>query len=169
MLTFTILSLVLLVLFTSWAARIKGEIPASYSALGTDVGEYFPGAPINPWSVVTFLVAFLMLPPMIEAGDGSLWQCLGFFAPLYLIVVALTPDWATDRRQLWIHRIGAGICAVMALLWLVIIRGDLGLTFVIYIACAVAGTVSRSIERCVTFWLEAGLFLSVYGSLIVGG
>ena len=169
MLTFTILSLLLLVGFSVWAAQIKGEIPTSYSALGTDVGEYFPGAAVNPWSIATFAAAFLMAPPMVDAGDGSLWQCLGFFAPIYLIVVALTPDWEKDRRQRIIHRVGAGISAVMALLWLVIVRGDLGLTFVVYVAAMVAGTVSRSIERCWVFWLEVGLFLSVYSSLIVGG
>jgi len=169
MIAFTILSALLLVAFVVWAAQIRGEIPSSYSALGTDVGEYFPGAATNPWSIVTFLVAFLMLPPMIEAGDGSLWQCLGFFAPVYLIVVALTPDWEKDRKQRVIHRVGAGICAIAALLWLVIIREDLGLTFCVYVACMVAGTASRSIGRCTVFWLEAGLFLSVYASLIVGG
>lgn len=168
MLTFTILSLVLLVGFTIWASGIRGEVPESYSQLGTDVGEYYPGAPVNPWSVVTFAVAFIMAPPMIEAGDGSLWQCLGYFAPVYLIVVALTPDWASDRTQLWIHRVGAGLCAVMALMWFVFVRDDLGPVIVSYVAAAVAGTATRSLRRCITFWLEAGLFVSVYTSLLIG-
>ena len=169
MLAFTILSLVLLAAFTVWASSIQGGIPQSYSQLGTDVGDYFPGAAVNPWSIVTFAVAFLMLPPMIEAGTDSPWQCLGFFAPLYLIVVALTPDWATDRRQLWVHRAGAAVCAIAALLWLVTIRGDLGRTLVVYVAVAVAGAATRSIRESWVFWLEAGLFLSVYGSLMIGG
>ena len=118
---------------------------------------------------MTFAVAFLMLPPMIEAGAGSLWQCVGFFAPLYLIVVALTPDWEKDRRQLWIHRGGAIVCALMSLLWLFIVREDLALTFTVYVAVMVAGTASRTIERSWVFWLEAGLFLSVYASLMIGG
>ena len=169
MLTFTILSLVLLVGFTIWASHIDGEIPRSYSALGTIVGYYYPGAATNPWSVVTFIVAFLMLPPMIEAGTGSLWQCLGFFAPVYLVVVALTPNWANDKKQRIVHQVGAAACAILALLWLVIIRGDLGLTFVVSVACMVAGTASRTIERCTVFWLEASMFLSVYASLMIGG
>ena len=166
--TLTVISLLMLIAFTAWASGIRGTIPESYSQLGTDVGEYCPGAPLNPWSAVTFVVAFLMVPPMIEAGDGSLWQCLGFFAPVYLIVVSLTPDWASDTRQLWVHRVGAGLCAAMALLWLVFVRDGLGITLAAYGAAAVAGGATGSLRRCITFWLEAGMFISVYVSLLIG-
>lgn len=168
MLTFTIFSLVLLVAFTVWVARLAGEVPTSYSALGTFMAERYPKAPLNPWSVVTFVAAFLMVPPMVDAGDGSLWQCLGFFAPLYLIVVALTPDWEKDRRQCIIHRSCSAVCALMALLWLIIVREDFGLTFCVFIATMVAGTASRSIEHSAVFWLEVGMFVSVYASLLIG-
>jgi len=169
MLTFTIISLLLLAGFTTWASKLRDEIPTSYSALATDVAEWYPGAAVNPWSVATFLVAFLMLPPMIEAGTGDYLQCLGFFAPLYLIIVALTPGWEKDKRQRIIHRAGAAVCAFAAVVWLIAVRGDLGLTLCVYILSMVAGTVSRTIDRCMVFWLEVGLFASVYGSLIVGG
>lgn len=169
MLTFTILSLVLLVAFTVWAARLAGEIPTSYSALGTFMADYYPGAALNPWSIVTFVAAFLMVPPMVDAGDGSLWQCLGFFAPLYLIVVALTPDWEKDKKQRIIHRVCSGICALLALLWLIIVREDFGLTFCLFIASMVAACASRTIERSAVFWLEVGMFASVYASLMIGG
>ena len=90
-------------------------------------------------------------------------------APVYLIIVALTPNWANDKKQRIVHQVGAAACAILALLWLVIIRGDLGLTFVVSVACMVAGTASRTIERCTVFWLEASMFLSVYASLMIGG
>ena len=142
MLTLTIISFVLLAGFTVWAARLAGAVPSSYSALGTLMDYYYPEAQVNLWSVVTVTAAFNMVPPMIEAGDGSMVQCLGFFAPIYLIIVGLTPKWEQDRKQLWIHRIGAGISAILALLWLTIIREDLGLTFVAMVAALVAGTAS---------------------------
>ena len=169
MLPLIILALVVFVGFIVYGSTLTGELPESYSALGTFMDEYFPGAAINPWSIVTFAVAFLMVPPMVEAGEGSMLQCLGFFAPLYLIVVSLTPEWATDKKQRRVHVIGTILCAVAALAWLLFVR-HLGWLVVIIclVVCVAAGWKTKTLSRCKVFWAEMVMFASVYLSLIIG-
>lgn len=169
MLTFTLISFLILVAFTVIGGRMYGKIPESYSTLGTFFGEYAPGAPVNPWSAVTFLVAFLMLPPMIGAGEGNLFQCFGFFAPLYLIVVSVTPRWASDRRELRVHVIGTLLCAVLALAWLFVVQKAWWIFAACFVAAVLAGYFTKSLIRCKMLWGEAVLFFSVYVSLILGG
>lgn len=169
MLPLIILALVVFVGFIIYGCRLYGCIPDSYSTLGTYMGEIFPGAAINPWSIVTFAVAFLMVPPMVEAGEGSMLQCLGFFAPLYLIVVSLTPEWATDKKQRRVHVIGTLLCATAALAWLLLVRHLGWLVVIICLAvCAVAGWKTKTLSRCKVFWAEMVMFASVYLSLIIG-
>lgn len=169
MLPLIILALVVFVGFIVYGSTLTGELPESYSALGTFMDEYFPGAAINPWSIVTFAVAFLMVPPMVEAGEGSILQCLGFFAPLYLIVVSLTPRWDIDKRQHRIHTAGAIVCAVLAFAWLLLIRGHWWVVALCLALGCAAGWRTKTLPGSLVFWGEMVMFASVYLSLIIGG
>lgn len=165
MLGFTVISFLLLAGFIVLSGSLFGGIPGSYSAFS---GEWARVAPkVNVWSVVTFLAAFTMFPPMVEAGDGSTFQFLGFFAPLYLIVVAFTPLWDVDRRQRIWHTVGAVLCAVLSLVWLIVIRGDFGIVAVNLIAGITAGLATRTLRGSLVFWGEIVMFASVYLSLFI--
>lgn len=142
-------------------------IPASYSAF-SELWEEDPPR-LNTWSVVTFLAAFSMVPPMIQAGDGNPVQFLGFFAPLYLIVVSLTPNWDIDKRQGRIHTAGAIACAVLAFAWLLLIRHHWWVVVICLAAGGVAGWRTRTLPGSLVFWGEMVMFASVYLSLIIGG
>ena len=168
MLTCTILSFILLVGFIALSTFLNRELPGSYSAFSALWADEIPMSNLNVWSIVTAIVAFLMVPPMIEAGDGSYFQCLGFFAPLYLIVVSLTPEWDIDKRQHRVHVIGAALCAFLALLWLVLIRGHWWLVCACFVAAVIAGSWTKTLPGCRVFWGECVMFLSVYLSLIIG-
>lgn len=167
MLILTILSLLLLAGFTGLSVILNHGIPASYSAFSAVWAEEHPK--LNKWSVVTAIAAMAMVPPMIQAGDGNPVQFLGFFAPLYLIVVSLTPNWDIDKRQGRIHTAGAIACAVLAFAWLLLIRHHWWVVVICLAAGGVAGWRTRTLPGSLVFWGEAVMFTSVYLSLIIGG
>lgn len=166
MLTVTILSLFILGGFVVTSCALAGGVPASYSAFSAMWRTISPK--INAWSYVTAVAAILMVPPMIEAGDGNALQFLGFFAPLYLIIVALTPEWDIDRKQHIIHTAGAIVCALMACVWLLVIRGHWWVAVICLAAGIGAGLWTKTLRPSLVFWLEMVMFASVYLSLIIG-
>ena len=99
-----ILSFVLFSGFVILGEVVFGQLP-SYSAYSTKWKVKVPLNSMNLWSLVTLIVAFLLMLSMLEIGDGSYLQFLGFFAPLYLICVCLTPDWETNSKQHKFHLI----------------------------------------------------------------
>ena len=165
MIILTILSLLLLGGFTALSCALFFGVPASYSAFSAEWRTMYPKTPV--WSYVTALAAFLMVPPMIEAGDGSALQFLGFFAPLYLIVVALTPEWDINKRQHIIHTAGAIVCAVLALAWLFVIRGHWWVAAGCYVLALGAALWTKTLRPSLVFWGEVVMFLSVYVSLFI--
>lgn len=167
MLILTIISLLLLAGFIGLSCIINHGLAASYSAFSACWEEDPPK--LNVWSVVTFIAAMAMVPPMVEAGDGNPVQFLGFFAPLYLIVVSLTPRWDVDRRQRRIHTAGAIVCAVLAFAWLLLVRHHWWVALICLAAALVAGWRTRTLPGSLVFWGEMVMFASVYLSLIIGG
>ena len=161
----TVLSLLLLACFICLSCVINHGIPDSYSAF-SDIWRNDPPK-LNTWSVVTFIVALLMVPPMVDIGDGNAWQFLGFFTPLYLLVVSLTPDWQTDRKQHRIHMVGAMICAVLAFAWLLLIRNHWWVVLICLVLAGVACWRTKTFPRSLVFWGEMVMFASVYTSLIL--
>lgn len=166
MIVISVLSFLLLLGFIILSGILNRGIPGSYSAFSSVWAEDLPK--LNVWSVVTFIVAFGMTPPMIQAGDGNAVQFLGFFAPLYLIVVSLTPNWDIDKRQGRIHTIGAIACAVIAFAWLLLIRHHWWVILICLAAASVAGWRTKTLPGSIVFWGEMIMFASVYLSIWIG-
>ena len=139
----------------------------SYSAYAAKWTEFlYIDSTTHAWSIVTMVVAFLLVYPMLEMGDESPLQFLGFFAPVYLGVVALTPEWETKRRQKVVHYIGTALCATATVLWLV-----LALRLWYYLAIAfgamwVAAWVTKTVKSSYILWLELTLFAAVYAAVL---
>jgi hypothetical protein len=167
MLILTIISFLLLAGFIVLSCALFYGIPGSYSAFSAEWRTMCPK--LNVWSVVTALAAFGMVPPMIGAGEGFSLQCLGFFAPLYLVIVALTPEWDIKPKQHVVHTVGAIICAVLAFAWLLFIRGHWWVAVICLAAGIAAGVLTRTLRASLVFWGEAVMFSSVYLSLWIGG
>ena len=168
MFAFTLLSFLILAGFILLNCLLHNGIPGSYSAFSAFWQTEPRYSRINAWSAVTAAAAILMIPPMVEVGDGNAFQFLGFFAPLYLIVVSLTPEWDIDKRQRRVHVIGAALCAFLALLWLVVIRDQWWLVCSCFAAAVIAGSWSKTLPGSAVFWGEMVMFLSVYLSLLIG-
>lgn len=155
--------------FVILGVRKFGLLPSysSYAAKWTEA------VPINRfthlWSIVTLVVGLLLIPAMLEAADGSAWQFLGFFAPLYLWAVAFTPEWETDKRQRVFHVVSAVTCAALSLVWIVFV---LKLWFYVPIALFLAwcgGYLTGTMRSSLVFWGEMAMFAAVYGCLLIGG
>lgn len=166
-LTTAIISLVLFAGFVTLSVWRFGW-RKSYSSYAAKWIEFVPMHNINVWSVVTVVVAFLILPSMLERGEGNLVQCLGFFVPLYLAVVAFTPRYETEHSQYVVHVIGTIVCAAIAVAWLIFVRH---LWWVLLIALAVFGAVAyltKTYKTSYVFWLEMAMFASVYAAVLFG-
>ena len=162
-----IASLVILAAFIILSIRRFGwDWSYSRYAMQWDKAE-----PLGPhtylWSAVTVIVAVLLCPAMLECADESPLQFLGFFAPAYLIVVAMTPEWETKRKQTIIHFAGTVVCASASVLWLVL---ALRLWFLIPIALVLAGTagyLTKTLKECYVLWLEIAMFAAVYAAVLI--
>lgn len=162
-----LISFAILASFIVLSCALFYGVPGSYSAFSAEWRTMFPR--LNLWSVVTAVAAFCMAPPMIEAGAGDPLQCLGFCAPLYLIIVACTPEWDIKRTQHIVHTGGAIVCAVAAFAWLLFIRGHWWVVVPCLAAAVVAGWRTKTLPGSLVFWGEMVMFASVYLSLIIGG
>ena len=110
MLGCTFLSMILLVAFNIICLKKFGLL-SCYSAYGAKWGDWekehhFTNG-LNIWSVITFLTAALLIPPMLTTSAGNPLQFLCFFAPVYLFLVAFTPYYTESKANNLIHQIGS--------------------------------------------------------------
>ena len=162
-----IASFVLLFGFIGLGIFKFGLLP-SYSAYAAKWSERVPlPTNVHLWSIITILAAFLLTPVMVDLGEGNLLQCLGFFAPIYLMVVGLTPTYETNPKAWKIHTWGAAVCAVLALVWIVFVAkcwpAFLACAFLMFFLAILTGTH----EKSAIFWGEMALFLGTYVTCFV--
>jgi len=164
----SILSLVLFVGFIGISIR-KFTLRRSYSDFAPKWVEAVPMHNMNLWSIVTIAVAILLMPALIERGEGNALQCFGFFAPIYLIVVAFTPRFLTDKKQKIVHICGTIACAICAIIWLFFIchLWWVGLISLFVMLCVSYAT--RTLKSSWVFWAEMALFAAVYAAVYIGG
>lgn len=157
-----IASFVLLFGFIGLGIFKFGLLP-SYSAYASKWAErsLLPKR-LNPWSIVTILAAFLLMPVMIDLGEGGMMQFLGFFAPLYLIIVGLTPGYETNPGARRVHIWGAAICAVCALIWMTAVMHRWAVVLAVAFIMWSISLATQTFKSSTIFWGEAVLFLSTY-------
>lgn len=134
----------------------------SYSGYSSKWGEAVPMNNMNLWSIVTIVAAFLIMPGLLEVGALSMWQFLGFLVPVYLIVVALTPDWMTDQGQWKVHVSFALLCMLCGLTWIFLVAKTPLIFSTLLVFILTLGLLSGTLKRALVFWIELLLFLSVY-------
>lgn len=161
----TILALVIFVGFVAFGV-VKFGWQKSYSAFAPKWTEAVPIHNAHLWSIVTIVVAILLAFGMIEQGEGHPLQFLGFFAPVYLAIVAFTPEYETNRQQRIVHVTGALLCAAASVAWLWF-AGPQGTIFFSLIAAWLLGILTRSINSSLIFWAEMAMFGAVFAARIL--
>ena len=160
-----------LAIFAGWLALSIHKFGwlSSYSAYAAKWNEALKINGAHIWSIVTVVVAILLAFSTIEAGDESPLQFLGFFAPIYLIVVALTPEYEEKPNQRIIHNVGATLCVICTILWLVFaLRVWYSLPIAIAL-CGLAAYLTKTLKSSYGLWLEIAVFVAVYGTVLIGG
>lgn len=107
------------------------------------------------------------MPVMIEMGEDSALQCFGFFAPIYLIIVSLTPEFQTKPTQRKIHTAGAVLCAIMAFVWMILVRHAYLPIGISLVAVLLGGYATKSLKSSKIWWGEILMFLSVYLTILL--
>ena len=170
MTTFSLITTILaLVIFAGFVAFgvVKFGWQKSYSAFAPKWTEAVPiDNHTHLWSIVTIVVAILLAFGMIEQGEGHPLQFLGFLAPVYLAIVALTPEYETNRQQRIVHVTGALLCAAASVAW-VWFAGPQGTIFFSLIAAWLLGILTRSINSSLIFWAEMAMFAAVFAARIL--
>lgn len=139
----------------------------SYSAYAAEWDKTVPIKNLSLWSIITFIVGFLLMPVLLQYSEGHTLQFLGFFAPLYLIGVSLTPKWASDKNEYKYHVAFALLCALCSFLFIVFVLGKYGCIIGSIIIVLIASLSSKTLKSSLTFWLEMIMFLSMYLALII--
>lgn len=160
----TLSSMIILFMFISLCLAKYG-ILKSYSVYATKWLEISPTIPI--WSIVTFISAILLLPPLIEVGNNNPLQFLGFFAPVYLIMVAFTPKWESDDMQYKYHMIFAVLCAICGILWSILVADTLYYLLCCIVVNATFGLITRTLHNSLVLYGELVVFETTYMSLIL--
>lgn len=143
----------------------KFGIQSSYSAYSTRWFEIHEDSSV--WSYATMAAILFLIPPLVESGDGSTLQFLGFLSPVYLGIVALTPRWKAFKKEHIIHSLFAGLCAIASISWSIFVVHT-GMHLVYSTAAIVLlGLVTKTLIKSFTFWAEMIAFVSIYVSLIL--
>lgn len=157
-----------LIIFATFVCFLiaKFRLQRSYSYYAHLVDEKFPiNRETRLWSIITVVVALCLVPSMVELGKGNPWQLLGFFAPVYLIVVACTPKYLEDKRQRIIHFVGSGLCAVVTLAWLFFVAQVWWAVAITYLVALLAAFATKTETTSYVLWGELGLFAAVFAAL----
>lgn len=162
-LVLTILSTVVLFGFIALSIDNFG-ILSSYSAYSTKWLEVFKKNSV--WSYATMIAVLLIIPPLIEAGEGNYLQFLGFLSPVYLGIVALTPRWEFYKSEHIVHSLFAGLCAVSSILWAVLVTQTWGYIILWTLTVLLIALSTRTLIKSIVFHLEIIAFATIYTSLM---
>ena len=163
-LAFIIIAIVAFALYYSFVCvgiRLFG-MQKSYSSFAHLWKEKVPIHNMNLWSIVTMVTAMLLVPVYIELGAGTAWQFLGFLAPVWLGVVACTPDYLTNKTQRLVHIIATCFCATGFFAYAIFVLGAwpvilLSLLMMLYLAIT-----SSTLKEDYIFWGEMVLLFSAF-------
>lgn len=135
----------------------KYGLLSCYSAYGPKWAEYKP----NWWMLVTYLAAFLIMPPLLAASKSSDWQFTGFLCPALILFVAVTPDYGRTTTAKLIHGISAPLSAVFSILYIIFVTPHLWWIMVAYLViCGICTLIFGKYSW--NFWLELVAFLQTY-------
>lgn len=161
-----ILSFIALAGFIAVGIRTFG-LQQSYSYYAHLWGERAKIHNVNLWSAITVIAAFLLTPALIGKLEGNALQFLGFLVPIYLCVVAFTPNYLTDKKQKIVHIIATSLCAAGFVAYVIFgLHVWKPLVFSL-LAFAFIGFASKSLKTSAILWLECTLLFTAYYLVLV--
>lgn len=164
----TSISMLMLLIFNIISIRRYGLL-SCYSAYGEKWEEYGKEVGIknlNLWTTITNVSAVLLVPPMLVASEGTVLQSVCFFAPLYLIMVGATPDYAYFKNHKTIHVCGVLLCVVSLIIWLSFISGKIIILWPVSILLLTVALGTNTLKESWLYYLEMTLYITAYVALL---
>lgn len=144
----------------------KFGMKSCLSEYGKLWGDAVPIKNMNLWSIVLGIIAFLMIPPILQSLEGNPLQSIGFLSPAYLFLVVLTPDYKANKKTELIHRIGAGVCTIGMLVWMIFLM-HMWIPVVVCLALFLAiGFLAKNLKYAWIYYVELALFIATYWVLL---
>lgn len=119
--------------------------------------EHYPA-----WSYILFTSAMLLIPPMLELTDGKTLQCVAFFAPVSLFLVAITPRWATSNGQYWLHNAGVIAAVIFSVIFSILFRN---LVWFLAGAAVLAVIFGLIYKRTWMWFAELAIYSAMYAEI----
>lgn len=143
--------------FVIWCVCRFG-LRSCYSAYGPLCREH---CRVQWWTIFTFFSAFLLVPVLLEASAGKVWQFSGFLCAACIAFIAFTPNYDRNRSVSTIHSALALLGAFWSVLYIVFNAPGLWWIIPAYFgACTIACLLTGL--RTWNFWLEMVAFLATY-------
>lgn len=115
------------------------------------------------WSYILTISAMLLVPAMLDLTEGKTLQFAAFFAPCSLLVVGITPRWATSSGQYVLHHIGVGLAVVFSVIFTALFHG---LVWFILIAAVIAAIFGLIWRRYWLWFAELFIYSAMYAEII---
>lgn len=115
------------------------------------------------WSYVLTISAMLLIPAMLDLTEGKTLQFVAFFAPVSLLIVGITPHWATSSVQYIVHHIGVGLAVLFSVIFTVLFHGLVWFILIAAVAAAILGLLWRK------YWLwfaELCIYAAMYAAIL---
>lgn len=134
-----------------------------YSAYGPLCRDNYK---VNWWVVFTFASAVTLIPPILQASAGKVWQFSGFLCCVCIMFIAFTPNYDRSRKLSTIHSALALSGAAWSILYIVFNSPGLWWILPAYLVfCAICCFITGL--RTWNFWLEMVAFLSTYTAVFL--
>lgn len=143
---------------------VQTSLSASYYCLPSKWGWLF--------TLFMWAIAFLLLPAWIEVCNTFVdWRIhfmfLSFFTCALICFVGAAPNFRGIELESKVHTIAATASAVTAILWCVLCCYHI--VYITLIAAAIpviVGAITKTLKKCLVYWIEMSAFLAVYITLL---
>lgn len=112
-------------------------------------------------AMIALMVMFL-LPCWLQISEGSDFQFSAFLSMAALMFVGACPTFLDSDMENKVHSISAIICAIFALLWIILVTPFWYIIPIILEIIAVISVVTKTWKTCYTYWLEMVAFVSTF-------
>lgn len=112
------------------------------------------------FTILCYVVSFLIIPVMVELSADKWFQFMSFFACGGLLLVGTAPLFKSHENT--IHVVGASIAAIFSLAWIIL----MGYWFIPAVYLIIALLIISKCQKA-TFWLEMACFASIFLTLII--
>ena len=145
----------------------KFGLQSCYSAYGPLWAKTEPFSYLfNPWNIITFATAFMLVPVLLENSEGSPWQFAGFLCPALILFVALTPDYAVNKLAGIVHVVCAALGAVFSIVYILCVAPKFWWVILVYVIAASIGTIIYG-KWSWNFWFEMAAYAGIYTTVFL--